>query len=84
MEPAKNRFLKSSFSFLIMGRGLDLSVIIKWIGSSVSGLVVIAGIICIILSTIVHSNILLALGVAFVLLGLLGALLMTAIIRGRI
>jgi hypothetical protein len=52
---------------------------IKWLGSSVSGLVVIAGIICIMLSS---SNwVLLPVGIVFVILGLLGAILMTAIIR---
>jgi predicted membrane channel-forming protein YqfA (hemolysin III family) len=56
---------------------------IKWSGSSVCGLVVIAGIICILLSVIPNNSLLLALGVFFIILGLVGALFMTAIIRGR-
>ena len=63
---------------------MSIGVLIKWIGSSVSGLVVIAGIVCIILSTMVQSSALLPLGVFFVILGLAGAIIMTAIIRGRI
>lgn len=48
---------------------------IRWLGSSVSGLVVIAGIVAMIIGHI-------ALGAAFVIAGLVGAILMTAIIRG--
>jgi hypothetical protein len=49
---------------------------IKWLGSSVSGLVVIAGIIELVLGKTDT-------GVLLVVLGLIGAVAMTAIIRGR-
>jgi len=48
---------------------------IKWLGRSVSGLVVIAGIISILIGQQ-------ALGTLFVLAGLGGAVVMTAIIKG--
>ena len=54
---------------------------IKWGGSSVSGLVVIAGIISIILSQIFNNSTLLLFGFIFVLLGLIGAIIMTVIIN---
>lgn len=61
-----------------------INIILKWIGSSVSGLVVLAGIICLILAAVFQSmsTIFIILGILFVLLGLIGAILMTAIIRG--
>ena len=67
---------------LLGGDIMGLEMAIKWIGSSVSGLVVIAGIICIILSVVANAKTL-GLGVFFVILGLLGALAMTYIIRHR-
>ena len=54
---------------------------IKWSGGSVSGLVVIAGIISIILSQIFNNSTLLLFGFIFVLLGLIGAIIMTVIIN---
>jgi len=48
---------------------------IKWLGSSVSGLVVIAGIVALLLGQT-------STGILFVILGLIGAILMTAVIRG--
>ena len=59
----------------------DVSVLIKWIGSSVSGLVVIAGIVCLILYALFNKPELMGWGIAFVILGLLGAVFMTFIIR---
>ena len=49
---------------------------IKWVGKSVSGLVVIAGIIAMFLGDM-------STGVTLVVLGLIGAIVMTMIIRGR-
>ena len=50
---------------------------IKWLGSSVSGLVVIAGIVAMLLGN--ESQ-----GTMFVILGLVGAIVMTMIIKGRL
>lgn len=50
---------------------------IKWIGSSVSGLVVIAGIIAMLIGET-------SLGATFVVLGLVGAIVMTLIIREKL
>lgn len=50
---------------------------IKWFGKSVSGLVVIAGIIAMLKGNNEQ-------GTLFVILGLVGAIVMTMIIRGRL
>jgi len=57
-----------------MNKKGGINIVIKWLGSSVSGLVVIAGIVALLIGQTV-------LGTVFVLSGLFGAILMTLIIR---
>jgi hypothetical protein len=65
-------------------KGRKGPVSVSWANGSVSSLVVIAGIFSIFLGATLDKGSLIFLGVIFVLLGLFGAIFMTALIRGRI
>jgi hypothetical protein len=60
-----------------------LKIIIRWSGKSVSGLVVIVGLICILIYAILKEAIFLLLGFIFVLLGLAAAIHITDMIYNR-
>ncbi len=67
----------------ILERILRIIISIRWTGRSVSGLVVIVGLICIILSKLFQDTGLLIIGVLFVVLGLFGAIIMTDMMTSR-
>ena len=66
-----------------------LNIGVKWAGRTVSGLVVIVGLVCRLIAAGMAMasegswGVFLGFGVFFVIIGLIGAILMTAMIRAR-